>query len=160
MRADPRFALLSILPYLFGTSPPQVANQPLSLAISAPEHVVKVGSELKIRTTLTNVTNHVITLRDRIRACDYPVQVRDESGNLAPQTDYQRSLKCNARFTESRNILVFVRPGQSREDEIIINQLFELNSPGNYSVQVSRRISKELGPEPINSNIITITVTN
>jgi hypothetical protein len=160
MCPDPRFVLLMILPCLFGTSPPQVAKQPLSLAISAPEHVVKVGSELKIRTTLTNVTNHVIRLRDRIRACDYPAQVRDESGNLAPETDYLRSLKCHARFNESRNILVILRPGESREDEIIINQLFELNSPGNYSVQVSRSIPKELGPEPIKSNVITITVTH
>ena len=160
MCPDPKFVLLMILPCLFGTRPTQVANQPLSLAISAPEHVVKVGSELKIRTTLTNVTNHVITLRDSIRACDYPVHVREGSGSLAPETDYQRSLQCNARFTESRNILVILKPRESREDEIIINHLFELNSPGNYSVQVSRRIPKELGPEPINSNTITITVTN
>jgi hypothetical protein len=159
MRPDARFVVLMILPCLFGTNLPQGANQPLSLSITAQQQVVQIGSEVKIRTTLTNLTNHVITLHDRIRACDYPVQVRDESGKLAAETDYQRHLNCNARFAESRNILVALKPQESREDEIIINQLFQLNSPGNYSIQVSRRIPKELGPEAIKSNTVTITVT-
>jgi hypothetical protein len=134
-------------------------NQPLSLSITVPQQVVQIGSEVKIKTTLTNITNHVITLHDRIPACDYPVEVLDESGNPAPETDYQRSLNCNARLTESRNILVTLGSQESRQDEIILNQLFKLNSPGNYSVQVSRRIPKELSPEAIKSNIVTITLT-
>jgi hypothetical protein len=154
-----RFALFMILPCLVGTIFLHAASQPLSLSIAAPEQTVQIGSELKIKTTLTNLTNHVITLRDRIRACDYPVQVRDETGNLAPETDYQRHLKCNARFTESRNILVVLKPQESRQDEIIINQLFDLSVPGTYSVQASRTIPKELGPEPIKSNTITISIT-
>jgi hypothetical protein len=160
MRPAARLVLILILGSYFGTSFPQTGKQPLSLSISVPEHVMPIGSELKVRTTLTNMTNHVITLRDRIRACDYPVEVRYETGNLAPETNYQRQLKCNAKFTESRNILVTLKPGESRDDEIILNQLFELSAPGNYSVQVSRAIPKELGPEPIKSNVTTITITN
>lgn len=153
-----KIAALIILPSLFGTGLPRAANQPLSLSITAPEQVVQIGSELKVKTTLTNLTDHVITLRDRIRACDYLTQVRDERGNLAPETEYQRQLKCNARFTEGRNMAVILKPGESRDDEIIVNQLYELNSPGNYSVQVSRTVPRELGPEAIKSNIITITL--
>lgn len=159
MCPDPKFVVLMTLTCLFGTNLPQGANQPLSLSIKAAQQAVQIGSEVKIKTTLTNITNHVITLHDRIPACDYPVEVRDESGNLAPETDYQRRLNCNARFTESRNILVTLRPQESREDEITINQLCKLDSPGNYSVQVSRRVPKELSPEAIKSNIITITLT-
>lgn len=158
MCPDPKFAVLITLTFLFGTNLPQGTNQPLSLSISGPQQAVKIGSEIKVRTNLTNVTNHVITLHDRVPACDYPLEVRDESGNLAPETDYRRHLNCNARFNESRNILVTLKPHESREDEIIINQLFQLNSPGNYSVQVSRKIPKELGSEPIKSNTLTITV--
>jgi len=159
MRRDLRFVLVMILPSLFGTSLPRAANRPLALSISAPEQVVQIGSELKIRTILTNVTSHVITLHDRIPACDYRVQVLDDKGNLAPETDYQRQLKCNARFTESRNVLVTLKPQESRQEEILITRLFELNSPGKYSVQVSRSIPTELGGGSIKSNEIAVTVT-
>ncbi len=159
MRIDTSFVLLAMLLHLFGTSPPQVADQPLSLSISASEQTVKVGSELKIRATLTNVTSHLITLRDRIPACDYPVEVRDSDGRLATETDYKRHLKCNASFTESRKVLVILKPQESRQEEILITRLFELNNPGIYSVQVSRTIPKDLGEGPIKSNTLTITVT-
>ena len=160
MYPDPKFVVLMTLTCLFGTNLPQGTNQPrLSLSITAPQQVVQIGSEVKIKTTLTNITSHVITLQDRIPACDYPVEVRDKSGNLAPETDYRRNLNCNARFDESRNILVTLKPQESREDQIIINQLFQLNSPGDYSIQVSRTVPKEVAREPIKSNIITITAT-
>lgn len=159
MRPDVRVVLIIIVSCLLGIDVSPADNQPLTLSISAAERVVHIGAELKIKTTLTNVTNHVIALRDSIRACDYPLDVRDQRGNPAPETDYQHRLKCKARFTESRNILVRLKPGESRDDEIIVNQLFELNSPGDYSVQVSRTVPKELARAPIKSNIVTISVT-
>lgn len=152
--------LLVIFPWVFGSSFPQTTNRPMSLSISASERIFKIGTEVKIKATLSNLTDHVITLHDRIRECDYSVEVRDEKGNLAPETPDKQELKCDRTgiLHESRNILLTLKPHQATEEEIVVTRLFELRVPGEYSVHVTRKVPEQLGGA-IESNLLTITMT-
>jgi len=152
--------LLVIFPWVFGSSFPQTTNRPMSLSISASERVFKIDTKVEIKATLSNLSDNVITLNDRIRACDYPVEVRDEKGNLVTETPYKQQLRCtpSGLLEESRNMLVTLKPQESREEEIVVTGLFELRLPGTYSIQVWRKASEQLGGA-IQSNVLTITMT-
>ena len=141
---------------------PQARQAPLTLAIVPSEKTIRPGSHVFVETTLTNNTDHVIWLHDRNRACDYPVEVRNQAGNLAPETPYKRQLRCigPGPTEENRNLLVALNPHQAVNDEIDVSILFRLDKPGIYSIRAWRRIPKNLGEAPVSSNIITITVVD
>src|SRR6266478_10132961 len=147
------------------SAPPKQNEQPFSkqlllLSISVPEQTVAIGSEVKVKTKLTNVTDHVLTFFDTNRDCDYWAEMRDNNGDPVPPTDYKRQLKCNARLTDGRRILVTLKPQESTEDEIVLTSLYVLSRAGTYSVFVQRRLPKELGEITVKSNTITINFTD
>jgi len=160
MPLKPRCVLITIVAYFLTTDPGPGANQPLSLTLSAVEQTVRPGSEAKVQTTLTNVTSQVVTFFDTNPDCDYLIEVRDEKGNPAEQTTYRRQLSCKNRLGDARNILVKLKPQESRKDEIVLTRLYELNRPGRYFVQAQRKLPKELGGGTVQSNTLTINVTD
>ena len=153
------FVLIMVFSCFSGVNFPPTASQPLSLFITPAHQTVKVGSEIKIRTKLTNQTDHVITFFDTNFDCDYPTEVRDDKGNLVPLTPYRQQLRCNDRLGDTRNILVTLKPQESIDEEILVHKLYELSRPGSYLVQVSRTIPKKLGDGTVKSNSVKITVT-
>jgi len=52
-----------------------------------------------------------------------------------------------------------LKPGDSENDDIDLSRLYKLSRSGDYTLQVSRRVPKELGNGEIKSNKITITLT-
>jgi len=156
---DAKFVLFTIVPYLVATTFPQTANQLLSLSISVPEQTVRIGSEVKVKTNLTNITDHVLNFYDANRDCDYPVEVLDDKRNSAPETVYKRQLRCNQGLSDGKIENVTLKPHESRQDEIVVTRFYDLTRPGRYFVQVLRKIPKELGQGTVKSNILTITVT-
>jgi hypothetical protein len=157
MRIDAKLVFLIILPCSAGTTLTQAAGQLLSLSISA-EQSARIGSEVKVKTNLTNITNHVLYLSDSNRDCDYSTEVRDDKGNPAPETTYKHQLRCNQGLSDGRVKTVSLKPHESKQDEVVLNRLYDLR-PGRYEVQVERVIPKELGQGSVISNTLTITVT-
>jgi hypothetical protein len=56
-----------------------------------------------------------------------------------------------------------LKPGEAREEEIPLDQLYDLSQPGRYTISASRRLS-DVTTDPRShtvaySNSITITVT-
>ena len=86
--------------------------------------------------------------------------MRNEKGNLVSETPYKRQLRCapSGLLEESRNMLVTLKPQESREEEIVVTRLFELGLPGTYSIEVWRKVPEQLGGA-IQSNVLTITMT-
>jgi len=151
--------LISPLSFLLiGVMMPRPANQVMSLVITPLRQSVTIGSQVKIEAKLTNVSNHAITLHDTNPDCDFTVRVTDAKGNQPPKTSYNQGLKCGTRLALSRDILVTLAPGESRDQEIMISRLYALNRPGNYFVQVLRRLPSELAETPIKSETITVTM--
>ena len=147
------------------SAPPKQTEQPfskqlLSLSISAPERTVTLGSEVKVKTKLTNITDHVVHFFDTIRDCDYWAEMRDNNGDPVPATDYNRQLKCNARLSDGRRILVTLKPKESTEDEIVLTSLYVLSRAGTYSLHSQRRLPRELGGGAVQSNPSAIDFTD
>jgi len=160
MTFDAKFALIMIVFSFLEKNLPQSADPPLSLSITAVEQTIPIGSEAKVRTTLTNITSHPVTFSDTNPDCDYLADMRDDKGDFVLVTDYKRQLKCYGGLSDARNILVTLKPHESRNDEILLTRLFVLNHAGRYSVFVKRKLPKVLDGGTVKSNTITITVTD
>lgn len=136
--------------------------QPFSLAIEATQQRFELGSPVEVKLTLTNTSRTQINLLDTNRRCDFQLEVRDSHGQLAPETQTKRDLKCGAGFIVmvGRRILRALKPGDSYEDVMFVNQSYELSRPGDYYIQIARRIPKELGQGTVKSNVVVVTVTD
>jgi len=51
-----------------------------------------------------------------------------------------------------------LQPGQSFQDEMPVNQLYDLSRADDYYLQASRRVPNELGNGAVKSNTVAITV--
>ncbi len=139
-----------------GTGFAQSRQAPFSLTITAAQAEVQRGSEAKISTTITNLSNRIVTLEFKSPLCDYSTEVRDSDGNLVPDTPLKKSLDCANE--SSRDIIVSLQPHEFHKDAIPVNALSDISQPGEYSVQVTWRASKELGGVVVKSNTAKITV--
>jgi hypothetical protein len=157
MRFSFRFILLLLICPLAGSLAQEV-NQLFSLSITAPQESVTAGSEVRVKTKLTNISNRTLTIIDAVRDCDYPVEVRDSNGKLAPKTDYAAHLKCEGAVERGRNIVIELKPQESREDELVIASMYDLSRPGTYLIQVFRKLPQDLGGD-VKSNTFTVNVT-
>ncbi len=132
---------------------------PFSLAISTVQESVPAGSDIKLTIKLTNDTNHDITLIDMDQYCDYTVEVRDSNGQSVPETEKKRKLNCTDNPVAGKVITTKLKPGEHHEYLIFPDVLFDMIRPDKYTVQVSRKIPKELGQGQVKSNTIEIAVT-
>lgn len=144
----------SVGPMSHGPSAP-----PISLSIRATQETTKRGSDVTINVTLTNLTNHAVVFTDRNSACDYAVDVRDSAGLPAPQTEYKRTLKCGTKLADGRNIIVTLKPGESRQEQLIITRACDLERPGIYSVRALRTFPDDIGDGTATSNQVQVVIT-
>ena len=116
------------------------------------------------------------------------VEVRDAKGELTPETRYQRLLRgkddiSTKAATRERSASAqatsgppeprptfrgsfagyMLKPGESREEDIVVSKLYDLSRPGRYAISASRRLS-ELATDPnskvvAKSNTLIITIT-
>ena len=132
---------------------------PVSLSIRATEESVKRGSEVVVIASLKNVTNHTFAFADTNSACDYVADVRDSAGLPAPQTDYKRTLRCDARSADGRRILITLKPGEFREEQVIITRVCDLARPGKYSIRLVRTFPSDIGDGTVTSDPVTVAIT-
>jgi hypothetical protein len=136
----------------------QPAPPPLTISIRAGRDIASASSTVQLQVTLRNNSNRTITLELTSPLCDYAVEVRDSTGNLAPDTEVKRESDC-ASHAAGRDIIVQLRPHESHKDTIPLSMFSDMSKPGKYSVQVMWKSPKEFGGGVAKSNTITITVT-
>jgi hypothetical protein len=154
--------LFCLLIFTTSVRPASQASQPFSLTIQPVQERLRSGSQVELKLTLINTSNTEITLRDTNRWCNYALEVRDSQGRLAPEANYRRDLRCGnpVAVTVGRRIIRVLKPGQSYEDTMVVNQTYDFSHPGEYSIQVMRDIPKELGRGVVKSNEIRIIIAN
>jgi len=158
-------ASLGFLAAAFG-QPKQPA---FSIAISAPD-LISAGSEPKLSIVLKNTSDHEIMLGRSVQPdhgeLHHDVEVRDDKGDLAPETEYHRKIKGRLPATPGKappppnvwsDILTSIKPGETRNDDLTISKLYDLSKPGKYTIQVSR--FDEDTKAVVKSNTITVNVT-
>ena len=161
------FALL-----VFALSASEIAAQSnpekpkFSLTIKAQRSEVAVGSDIQIEITITNTSDDPLIFasgRHGNLPDGYEYDVHDEQGTMA--------VKFGKRYVQlpDGNILQLpsrpagshslggqgIQPGKSIDELATISDVYQLNHPGKYTIQVSR---KEPWSPTIYSNTITISV--
>jgi len=130
----------------------------LSLKLAVLDPNVKSGARIMIEVTTTNQSDQTVTYHDTSRVCDYPITVLAGNGVAASKTAYKKQSTCGAgQFaTNNKNILVTLKPGESKNERIEITELYDVSQPGEYSVSVQRTFS---GIGHFSSNSVSIVVT-
>ena len=137
-------------------------SQPFSITISSTQRTVQTGHEIRVRVVLTNVSNQDLPLRLSRNPLEaemhYTVSVHDETGRGAAETKYGSTARKHQviGLSEAATLL---KPGEQLEEYAILTNLFDLTSPGDYEVQLSRPVSTDEKDGVVKSNKITITVT-
>ncbi len=108
---------------------------------------------------LTNVSEQPLGLMVEATQAEfyYRVRVFDESGREARETEYGRNIRLRHWLgSEAGTIL---KPGGQLTEETTITKLFDLSTPGEYRVELSRPVSGDSKAGIVKSNSITIKVT-
>jgi hypothetical protein len=144
-------------------------SQPvMALAISAAQDSVKIGAPVRIQVALTNKSDRDVTFSRDGAGYDCRLDVRDINGNLLADSKfgYLRNghvahpdpTRFSPEDLKGRLVVVTVKAGQTLTWEEDAAKLYEIDPPGEYTIQGQE-------PEPGNmsvslkSNTITVTVT-
>jgi len=85
---------------------------------------------------------------------NWEFNVRDSAGEPVPRRHDKYEELAGGSYRAGS-----VGPGKSQVEEVDLARLYDFSKPGKYVVQVSRKIPKELGGGTIESNKITLTLT-
>ncbi len=154
-------SLTLIICALYVAVPTRSVTQPFTLSLEAEENVIKANSEVKVNVTIRNMSNRAMSVTDSNGPVpsDYVIDARDVHGRPAPDTDFGRKLKLKEHGYFDSTFIFTLQPGESHKTAMVVTKLYDLSRPGNYLIQVSRAIPKELGGGSIKSNPVTITIT-
>jgi len=138
----------------------QNVKAPFTLKLSAKTYEFRVGSEVSILITQTNISNHSIKCSGTyLYGVDfsYFYDVKDENGNQAEKIDHPQSdmafgdvFQCNQWA------------GKTVTRYSAISNIFKFDRAGKYVIQVSRHASDDpdtTDETKVFSNTITITIT-
>ncbi|MGC1417703.1 MAG: hypothetical protein WA817_20615 [Candidatus Acidiferrum sp.] len=129
------------------------AKPPFTLVLTSKEPKVSLGADVWVKIVWTNTSK--VELNDNLYRdpsgldFNYILDFQDSDGH--PVTKARASVTGSAQFGTLKH-------GVSEDDGIDLSRLYVLSHPGHYTLQVSRRVPKELGGGLIKSNKITITI--
>jgi hypothetical protein len=132
----------------------QATHQPFSITISAQKTDNKAGAPIAITVRLTDTSKQEINASSSWESGTdrgYEYDIRDSSGHL-----YERKTHTGPVSDSSK--IQTLKPGESMEESTLVSEEFDLSRPGEYVVQLSRRIHGDPGDDGVKSNSITITV--
>jgi hypothetical protein len=148
--------------------PNQGTKPPFSIHISTSKDTVKAGTEIELKIVVKNISNHEIGFtrsngKDQAELSYYTVQIRDVKGNSAPETILSRVLRGEDVPSQGpwvlngSDVMYRLRPGDTLDDEMIVNKLFNLSEPGRYTIQKQR--ADDSSGVVARSNQVTISIT-
>jgi len=109
------------------------------LSAEAEKETFRLGEPVRINVKFTNVTDHLCKLI-LSGVYDYKITVKDESGAIRPKTEYLEKL---LKFGPSSYRGIGVDPGESYVDIFTMNSLYDMTTPGSYSITFKRIIYLE-----------------
>ena len=131
---------------------------PLTIAISPVRAEVVSGDDVELRVTVTNHTNRAIpygaNISDRTAVdpnCIF--EVTDGHGDPVPKRKYPYP-----ELATGHAILRNLGVDETITDTEPIGRLFDMNNPGEYEIQVSRRSSEDKDAVVVTSNKVTVLV--
>jgi hypothetical protein len=113
---------------------------PISMNISVNSSTVNHSSPIDISIELTNNSNRGVSISSTALLCDYQVKVRDSQGKSVRLSELGRTIYEGAACSGDliRYADFTLSPAQSEERVINVLQLYEIKSPGTYSIRVEK----------------------
>jgi hypothetical protein len=109
----------------------------ISVSVYSPRTDITLGSAIPLELTVTNISAQDIQLsipRDAIPEVHYSVDFRRADGQPVPITDLYRDMR--VPVTGNGDTLRLLGPGQSFRQDVILNYLYKLDVPGNYTARL------------------------
>ena len=156
--------LASLMAGALIAQPPTCTKPPFSLTISGARSTNVIRFQgMWLHVVLTNISDRTIGIVDRSPELDYDVAVLNSDGTPALDTERGRAVRdrwFRSSFVAHHQAALGIEPNKTDSEDISIDDLYEVSHPGQYTIQVQRETSKELGGCIVRSNIIRLTVTD
>jgi hypothetical protein len=147
-----------ILVAALGANGSPSAPDPFSIHIKVLTTVVKSGEPIYLQIRMTNTSDHDLDCTSAPRDgldMNYAYEVRDSSGKILPESHRNVPEESNGGNGRPR----LLKPGATAEAiGGFISNHYDMSGPGQYTIQVSRRVSANPKDGVVKSNKITITV--
>jgi len=127
---------------------------PFAIAVRADKSQIEAGDPIAITVRLTNTSKQEINASSSWESgtdMGYEYDIRDSNGHL-----YERKTHTGPISDTSK--IRTLKPGESMEESTLVSEEYDLSRPGEYVIQLSRRIHGNPGDDAVKSNSITITV--
>lgn len=144
-------------------------NGQLSYRLSVPASEVRSGENAYVTLKETNISNVTVNVWIENTAdpggLAFPIEVRDQSGNLRPEGHFSLSMKGihDPKYLTQETPLnrsggcVPLRPGESRIFRMEVGRLYDIKAPGVYSVTVVDHRAGRKGTRRSNSVSLAVT---
>jgi hypothetical protein len=135
----------------------QGRREPFSLTVKAPETVV-INAKLVIKVLLTNTSDKDLVVL-QCGYTDYVVELEGIGTARASETDLGTRLNHKMLGRVCMTTRTVLKPDEAVSDEIPIDELYRMHSPGQYVLRVQRDVSSWMGSRgTIKSNSVTVTI--
>ena len=148
---------LSSVSFAQSGKPSETKQASFSIAIRMPS-VVKAESELLLEIAMTNTSSKDISYGMVFgwpAWCMFQIDLRDAAGRLVPETAAGQRTRNGPRVIISA-VSLPLAPGKTLRPQMILNRVFDLSQPGEYTVQ-ARRTDSAAGVE-VKSNVLSFRV--
>jgi hypothetical protein len=140
--------------------PDVVRSTGVLLMAQAARDVVAAGEPVTLTLTITNESKTTRFIWETSATEQYRLIVLDGRGKPASVTPYGEK-ELRPREDHLARHLRGMEPGEQSRDTIEVNKLFEMSSPGTYSISAARTIydRKGKGIGTVHSNSVSVNVT-
>jgi hypothetical protein len=149
--------ILSVVFFATGRMVVAKDHLPFAISISTPQPQVKLGEEIPLTISLTNVSQHDIRITqvvaDRQAQLDYDIAVTTTRG---VPVKFRKGVM--TRLGDGSVTFISLQPGGEHAEYALIGSLFDISEPGAYRIQVTRDVPMYLGEGQVKSNILVITI--
>jgi hypothetical protein len=154
-------AILAAVVFMAMCATAQSTNPAFTLNLGTKKIEVRASDDVWIKIVQTNVSNHRIDCKytgGNAVNRQYRYEVTDEDGNPAEKVVPSAHVPPPGDYMQCE-----LDPGESNTNTICLSNVFKLDRPGKYTVQVWRddpdTKDSEGNPTKVYSNTITITIT-
>ena len=133
-------------------------SEKLVLSLRLEKPVVRSGEPISLRFTLKNSNKHSVFVHESHPDIAYRLLLKNEKGLKVPLTEYGEWLQRTTQDT--RLVTIEVKPGEEKQDDVVLNKIFEMTAPGQYTVTTTRQVFFPNGKYTIVSRAITVRVNN
>ena len=136
--------LLAFAPSVVAASQATEAKPPFTVTISSPQSDVRIGTPIVIHIVLKSTSEKQITVPEAIHAgnqgeYNYRIFVHGPGGNVPSDTPHGARMKKGGEVETMSRVLIYpLNLGDEITDDVDLNNVVAITTPGDYVVEVER----------------------